>query len=100
MEKKELETSIDIAQQHLEEDLGQLKEIVKEKLDVKKHAREAVDDALLWVRTTLQRRPGISVGIAAALGIVVALIPMLRDRMSARSGELGLGRDVSVGGVL
>jgi ElaB/YqjD/DUF883 family membrane-anchored ribosome-binding protein len=107
MEKKQVEASIDIAQQHLEEDLGQLKEIVKDKLDVKKRAREGlhdakirareglhdakiraregihdariraregVDDALVSVRTTLSRRPIAAVGIAAALGTIVALL--------------------------
>lgn len=72
-EEQELEHTLDVARKDLEHDLGQLQDIVKEKLDVPMRIRNAVNRVADEVGSRARSQPLPAIGIAAGLGILVAL---------------------------
>jgi ElaB/YqjD/DUF883 family membrane-anchored ribosome-binding protein len=83
--EQEIANEIEVRRANLEHDIGKLRELVDDKLDVVRRAREQVEvrrDQLLDLRDNTRRRiverPFAAVGLAFAIGALLGF--MMRGR--------------------
>jgi hypothetical protein len=87
-DKETIDHEIAAARGDLEHELGELKDIVRDKLDVKKRVREGVQhgkqelrDLARRARSGAREHPGTVVGLLAGLALLVGAVVFARRRL-------------------
>jgi ElaB/YqjD/DUF883 family membrane-anchored ribosome-binding protein len=99
-DQETIDHEIAAARGDLEHELGELKDIVRDKLDVKKRVREGVQhgkqelrDLARRARSGVREHPGTAVGLLAGLALLVGAVVFAsrRRRMNDPSDMFGRG---------
>lgn len=93
-DQETIEHELTAARGNLEHDLGELKDVVRDKLDVKQRMRDAVQrgkhqlgDLSRRARSGAREHPGTALALLAGLALLVSAVVFTRSRRPARIGR-------------